>query len=61
LLAVWYTPVLIGMGYDLATTRRVHPVYIVGALIMGAWLVRVPFGASAMWQDIGARLLNSFS
>jgi hypothetical protein len=61
LLAVWYTPVLIGMAYDLATRRRVHPVYIVGAVIMGAWLVRLPFGASAMWQDIGTRLLNSLS
>lgn len=61
LLAVWYTPVLIGMAYDIGTTRRVHPVYIVGAVIMGAWLVRIPFGASATWQDIGRRLLDSLS
>lgn len=61
LLAVWYTPVLIGMSYDIATMRRVHPVYIVGALIMAAWLVRIPFGTSATWQGIGERLLNSLS
>jgi len=60
LIAVWYAPVLLGAAYDVFTMRRVHPVYVVGAIAMGAWLVRIPFGQSPYWQDFGARVLNAF-
>jgi hypothetical protein len=60
LIATWYMPVILGIGYDVFTTRRVHPVYVIGALAMGAWLLRIPFGASALWQSFGTRLLNVF-
>jgi hypothetical protein len=61
LLAIWYSPVFLGIGYDLVTRRRVHPVYIIGALVMGAWLARIPFGQSAAWQSIGRGLLDAVS
>jgi hypothetical protein len=60
LIAVWYVPVILGIVYDVVTVRRVHPVYVVGAIAMGAWLVRIPFGESALWQSFGARVLNAF-
>jgi hypothetical protein len=60
LIAVWYVPVMLGFAYDLVTVRRVHPVYVVGAIAMGVWLVRIPFGASALWQGVGARVLDAF-
>jgi hypothetical protein len=56
-LTVWYLPVAVAMGYDLITTRRVHPVYWIGAGVMAAALARVPFGQTELWQDIGRALL----
>jgi hypothetical protein len=60
LIAIWYVPVMLGIAYDVFTMRRVHPVYVIGAIAMGAWLVRIPFGESALWQGFGTRLLNAF-
>jgi hypothetical protein len=33
-LLVWWSPVLIAIGYDLLTRRRIHPAYLVGTLIL---------------------------
>jgi hypothetical protein len=35
-LLVWLSPLLIAMGYDLVTRRRVYPVYLIGTLILAA-------------------------
>ena len=61
LLAVWYLPVILGIAYDVVTTRRVHPVYWMGAAVMGVWLVRIPFGQADMWQSISQKLLAAFA
>lgn len=36
--AIWFSPVLVAMAHDYATTRRVHPVYVLG---LGAFFVRL--------------------
>jgi hypothetical protein len=56
-LLAWYLPVLAGIGYDFYKMRRVHPVYLIGAAIMAAWLVRIPFGESEAWLHVGRALL----
>ena len=61
LLAVWYSPVALGVVYDVVTTRRVHPVYWIGAAVMGVWLFRVPVGQTDMWQSISEKLLAAFA
>jgi hypothetical protein len=35
-LLVWLSPLLIAMGYDLVTRRRVHPIYLIGTLVLAA-------------------------
>jgi hypothetical protein len=56
-LAVWYLPVVAGMAYDLHKSRRVHPVYWIGAAVMGIGLLRIPFGATELWHRIAGPLL----
>lgn len=33
-LLVWWSPVLLGIGYDLLTRRRIHPAYLAGIPIL---------------------------
>lgn len=33
---VWLSPLLIAMGYDVVTRRCIHPVYLIGTLILAA-------------------------
>ena len=56
-LPLWYSPVLVAMGYDLYKRRRIHPVYIIGIVVMAAGLVRIPFGQSETWLPLGRALL----
>jgi len=54
-------PIALVIGYELATQRRVHPVYVVGAVL---FLLRVlaadVFMQSALWLSIGRGLLRLF-
>jgi hypothetical protein len=59
-IAAWYLPVVAGMIYDRVKRGRVHPVYWIGAAVMGVSLLRVPFGSTEIWQGIGRRLLAPF-
>jgi hypothetical protein len=36
LLLVWLSPLLIASGYDVVARRRIHPVYLIGTLILAA-------------------------
>ena len=58
-LAMWYLPVVIGMGYDLLTMRRIHPAYLIGVAVMTVALLRIPFGQSELWLDIARPMLAS--
>lgn len=58
---LWCVPIALVIGYELATQRRVHPVYVVGAVL---FLLRVlaadVFMQSALWLSIGRGLLRLF-
>jgi len=57
-LAVWYLPIVLGMAYDLYKRGRVHPVYWIGAVVMGIGLTRIPFGETELWHSIARPLLT---
>jgi hypothetical protein len=59
-IAVWYLPIAAGMAYDVYSRRAVHPVYWIGAAIMGIALTRIPFGETDVWHRIGRPLLAPF-
>jgi hypothetical protein len=57
LLLVWYLPVVVAMGHDFITMRRVHPVYWIGAAVMAVAFARISFGQSELWRGIGRTML----
>jgi hypothetical protein len=57
---VWLSPVLIGIGYDAFTRRRVHSVYIVGTIVLVIGATRIFFTSSEAWLRIGRSLLGIF-
>jgi hypothetical protein len=59
-IVVWYLPVVAGMAYDLYKQGRVHPVYWIGAAVMAAALLRIPFGETELWHGIARPLLTPF-
>jgi hypothetical protein len=60
IIAVWYLPIVAGMAHDFYSRRRVHPVYRIGAAVMGIALLRIPFGEAEVWHSIGRPLLTPF-
>ena len=42
-IAVWYSPLVLAMVYDLQLRGRVHAVYWIGAAAMAFALLRLPF------------------
>jgi hypothetical protein len=59
-LALWYSPVLVAMAHDLATRRRIHPAYLIGALAMAVSLLRLPYSQSEQWHGIARQILAPF-
>ena len=59
-VVVWFLPVVAGMAYDWYKRGSVHPVYWIGAAVMGIALLRIPFGETALWHSIGSPLLMPF-
>jgi len=57
--AIWFSPVLLAMAHDWVTTRRIHPVYVLG---LAAFLCRLISPALVIgtpaWSSI-ARLITS--
>jgi hypothetical protein len=60
-IALWFVPVLLGMAYDLSTRGRVHTVYWIGIVVMGVALLRLPFGNSRAWLDVGRPLFEALT
>jgi hypothetical protein len=58
-LVLWLSPMIVGMGYDWITRRRIHPVYPIAT----AWLLvvfsRVFFTESGMWLAIGRPIIDA--
>jgi hypothetical protein len=58
-IVIWYVPLALCIIHDYRSTRRVHPIYLTGAVVMAIALLRLPFGTSAVWQGIGVPLFES--
>lgn len=58
--AVWIAPMLAGVAFDLATRRRVHPVYFVAIGAMTLAFLRIFLMESEAWLPIGRALLRPF-
>ena len=54
---VWLTPLAAAIGFDLYSSRRVHPVYIVSAAVFVVAFLRLLVMESPFWLTIGSRLL----
>jgi hypothetical protein len=60
-IVVWYVPLAIAMVYDLVQQGRVHMLYIVGAVVMGLALLRLPFGNTEAWLSIGRPIVEAMT
>jgi hypothetical protein len=61
LLAIWLSPVLIGMAYDWKTRGRPHPAYVVSALWLLVGALRVTLVESEVWLRTGRAVLGVFT
>jgi hypothetical protein len=59
LLLLWLSPLLVAMGYDGVTHRRIHPTYLIGLAILLVGFTRVFFMQSEAWLRIGRAMLTS--
>ena len=59
-IVVWFLPIVAGMAYDRYKRGSVHPVYWIGAAVMGIALLRIPFGETELWHSVGRALLTPF-
>lgn len=57
---VWMAPILLAMAHDLWRKRIVHPVYVLGlvVLVLEGPLVRTPLRQSQLWQDVSRSLVS---
>lgn len=60
-IAVWYSPLVLAMAYDVWKRGRVHPVYWIGAAAMAFALLRLPFGNTQLWLRVGRPLFESLT
>jgi hypothetical protein len=57
-LVVWLSPLLVGIGYDGFVSRRLHPTYLIGLVILLIGFTRIFFEHSDSWLKIGRVLLR---
>jgi hypothetical protein len=57
LVLVWLAPLLVAMAYDLVTTRRIHPVYWIGAAVSVASIGRFPLAQTDVWRRFGRAVI----
>ena len=58
-LLVWLSPLLVAMGYDGVTRRRIHPTYLIGGGILLLGFTRTFFMQSEAWLKIGRAALTA--
>jgi hypothetical protein len=56
---IWVAPILLAMAHDFWRKRIVHPVYVLGlvVLVLEGPLVRTPLRQSQLWQDVSRALV----
>jgi hypothetical protein len=60
LTLIWFSPLLAGMAYDVMTSRRVHPTWIISAVFLFVGGLRLLVSTSETWLRIGRPLLDAF-
>lgn len=60
-LAVWFSPILFGMAYDLIARRSIHPVYIIGLASLYLLSMRGALVESKTWLAISGWLATLVS
>ena len=60
LLVIWLVPLLIGAGDDLWKRRRVHPIYIIGAVVLLVASGRILLMQNPVWLRIGRGIMTAF-
>ena len=58
-LFIWFSPLLICIGYDLASRRRLHPVSAIGFGVLLVGLLRLPFATSETWMRMGRAIVRA--
>src|SRR5262245_12556425 len=56
---VWLSPMFVGMAFDWASRRRVHPVYLIATPVLFIGATRVLFLASEAWLGIGRPIIDA--
>jgi hypothetical protein len=58
---IWVAPILLAMAHDFWRHRKVHPVYVLGlvVLVLEGPLSRIPARQSQLWQDMSRWLVTS--
>ncbi len=56
--SIWLSPILIAMAHDFWRRRRVHPVYVIGLVVLALEgpITRGIIGRSDAWRDVTMRL-----
>jgi hypothetical protein len=57
---IWTAPILVAMAHDFWRQRKVHPVYVLGlvVLVLEGPLVRAPARESQLWLDMSRSLVT---
>jgi len=61
LLAIWLSPVLIGMAYDWRTRGRPHAAYVISAVWLVVGATRILLTESELWLPVGRAILGVFT
>lgn len=56
LMLVWGAPIYIAMGWDWYTRRRVHPVYLMGLVLMLSFRLVLPLRETQAWMSFATWL-----
>ena len=59
MLAVWFSPILIGIAYDLVRQRLIHPVYLIGLAVLFVSSFRDALMDTDVWLGL-TRWLGAF-
>ena len=51
-LLVWTAPILLGMAHDWFTRRLIHPVYVLGLLLLAVLAGRMSWVDSGLWRSL---------
>jgi hypothetical protein len=57
---IWLSPVILGIAYDKWTRRKVHPIYLVGLVILMVGFTRIFLVESEAWLRIGRGIVRAF-